>query len=143
MPDQKPQPASRSDVEKLLRRIFKAGELRHLPRSRRDTERFIALAVSALDPRAEYTEAEVNELLIEWMAGFTDPATLDHVTIRRYLVDYSLLLRDSEGARYRTNQAVLATFIEADARSILPQDIFAEVQRERVVRRRANLAERN
>ncbi len=105
--------------------------MRRMPKSRKDTEVFLALAASILDPRTAYSESEVNELLVEWMTDFTSPSGMDHVTVRRYLVDYRFLLRDVSGSTYRTNQTIINKFIEPAARSIQPGNILNDVQRER------------
>lgn len=130
-------PISRDEAERVLSRIFRAGPLRHLPKSRKDTELLIALAAAYLDPQAVYTEKAINNEIREWMAGFTDSVTMDHVTLRRYMVDYRLVLRDDNGDRYRTNQMVLNAFISADARSIRPIELFRQVQEEREARKQA------
>ena len=137
------EPFTRKTAEKVLRRLFQGGRLRHLPRSRRDTELLIALAASSLDTGGELNEQEVNAQLVDWLEDISEPATLDHVTIRRYLVDYRMLLRDQEGARYRTNQAVVSTYITAEARSVRPVEILDEVQCARALRRRSNSGEEN
>lgn len=123
-------------VEGVFRRIFNGGEMRRLPRSRKDTEVVLALAASALDPREVYTEKGVNEVLAEWMSGFTDAATMDHVTIRRYLVDGFFLLRDTGGKAYRTNQVMINQVIEPEARGVQPALILEEVLLERARRKR-------
>ncbi|MBT4160412.1 MAG: DUF2087 domain-containing protein [Gammaproteobacteria bacterium] len=126
----------RKQSEAALRRIFNGGVMRRLPKSKKDTEMLLALAASALDPQAIYSEAEVNSALADWMAGFTDPVTLDHVTIRRYLVDRALLLRDTPGSVYRTNQAVINRVIEPEVREIQPELILQEVRKDRAGRKR-------
>lgn len=125
-------------VENVFRRLLKGGALRRLPKSHADLQIVIGLAASALDPQRTYTEAEVNEWLKEWMAGFTRPSALDHVTIRRYLVDYRFLLRDPAGASYRTNQTMINTVIEPAARSVQPLVLFEEIQQDQAQRRRVN-----
>jgi hypothetical protein len=70
------------------------------------------------------------------MAGFSNPVHLDHVTIRRYLVDLAMLLRDAEGSRYRSNQSVISRFIEAATRSVNPRVVYEAVQADRALRRR-------
>jgi len=127
------QMADRQQVEKLLKRILKGGQLGRLPRSRKDTEIFLALAASTLDPQGSYSEAEVNEFLSEWLVQF---ATLDHVTLRRYMVDHSLLHRDTFGTTYRTNQTIINKIIDPEARSILPSNILEALEREREQRKR-------
>ena len=125
-----------NQVEAVFRRIFNGGEMRRLPKSRKDTEVVLALAASALDPREVYSEKGVNEVLAEWMTGFTDAVTMDHVTIRRYLVDGFFLLRDTGGTTYRTTQVIINQVIEPEARSIQPNLILEAVNRERAQRKR-------
>jgi 8-oxo-dGTP diphosphatase len=57
-------------------------------------------AALGLDPQRPYSERELNEALRRWTAAFGDAVNLDHVTLRRYLVDERYLQRDSAGARY-------------------------------------------
>lgn len=107
-----------------------------MPRTRKDSEIFLALAASTFDPRAEYSEAEVNEQLLDWMRDFTCPIVMDHVTVRRYLVDFCFLLRDASGASYTTNQTIINKVIEPAARSIQPRDILEDIRREKEERKR-------
>ena len=72
------------------------------------------------------------------MLGFTRPSALDHVTIRRYLVDYRFLLRDPAGASYRTNQTMINTVIEPAARSVQPRVLLDEIRKDQALRRRVN-----
>lgn len=131
------QPISQPEAEKILYRIFRAGELRHLPKSRRDTELLVALAAAYLDPRSTYSESEINTEIEEWMAGFTNSVTLDHVTFRRYMVDYHLVRRDANGENYRTNQMVLNSFISPEARSVQPSEMLKAAEADRIARRAA------
>ena len=129
---------NKEQVEKLFRRMLKGGAMRRMPKSRGDLQVFLSLAASALDPQLQYDEPELNERLIEWMAGFTDPVVMDHVTVRRYLVDYFYLLRDVPGTRYKTNQTMINTVIQPEARSVLPLVLLEEIQRDQAHRSRAN-----
>ena len=128
---------SKQQTEKLLRRLLKGGVMKRMPRNRKDTEVFLALAASSLDPQDAYSESEINEHLIEWMADFTRPSALDHVTVRRCLIDHYFLLRDQSGSSYTTNQTIINKVIDPAARSIQPRYIFEDVQREREQRKRA------
>ena len=134
---------SREATEALFRKLFKSGmKLRRLPKNRAELEVFLALAASVLDPQAVYSEPELNLQLAEWMADFTHTARLDHVTVRRYLVDYRFLLRDQAGTRYRTNQVMINTAIEPDARSVLPARIYEQAHHQRAARRRSAASQR-
>ena len=45
--------------------------------------------VQSFEPGVDYPEPEVNAMLTEWTAG----SGVDHVTVRRYLIDEDLLRR--------------------------------------------------
>ena len=53
-----------------------------------------------LDKRAEYSESEVNPKLRLWLQDFGAPFHLDHVNLRRYLIDEEFLGRSRDGSRY-------------------------------------------
>jgi hypothetical protein len=57
---------------------------------------FISAALG-LDPQRQYSESELNEELRRWTARFGSPVNLDHVTLRRSLVDEGYLNRDTAG----------------------------------------------
>ncbi|MBS03598.1 MAG: hypothetical protein CMQ24_12945 [Gammaproteobacteria bacterium] len=124
----------RTATEGILRRLLKGGRMRRLPRSRKDTEVFLAIAALSFHPRGILAEADINEHLTEWLEPF---ASIDHVTLRRCLVDHGMLLRDAAGNNYRANQAVISKAIEPDVRSLLPGDILDALERERAERKRA------
>ncbi len=126
----------REAAQNALRRMFGGGQISRLPKRPEDADLFLALAASSLMPRHRYTEAEVNEALQEWMSGFCDGPHMDHVTLRRCLVDRSLLLRDAAGRHYTQNGTVITTIIDADAATLRPLAIYSEVQRERSARKR-------
>jgi len=127
--------ATSDEVDQLLRNLFNGGRVERVPKNRKDAEVFLALAAAFLDPQAVMSERELNDLLSEWLSGVADQSLLDHVTLRRYLVDHALLFRDPDGNRYRANQAVSSGYIEAPARMLRPADVFDQIQAERAERR--------
>lgn len=128
---------NKQQTEKVLRRLLKGGVMKRMPKNRKDTEIFLALAASSFDPRNSYSENEINEHLIEWMADFTRPSALDHVTVRRCLIDHYFLSRSQSGSSYATNQTIINNVIDPAARSIQPRYIFEDIQQEREIRKRA------
>ena len=48
----------------------------------------------------EYTEGEVNELIANWLSSAGGMLDVDHVELRRWLVDMSVLSRDAYGRVY-------------------------------------------
>ena len=128
-------PLTHDELKNVFRRIFNGGEMRRLPKSRKDREAVMALAAASLHPRATYSEAAVNTALFEWLSGFVDAATMDHVTLRRGMVDIFMLLRDAQGRSYRTNQIVINQVIEPEARAVQPLLVMNEVVVERAERK--------
>ena len=131
-------PISKPEAEASLVRLFHGGLIERLPKKPEDARLFLALAASVFLPQVEYSEKEVNEQLSDWLEGFTSQVSLDHVTVRRYLVDHCFLLRDVSGAMYVTNQTVIASVIGADVRVVQPRVIFDAVQQVRLERKRAH-----
>jgi hypothetical protein len=111
------------------------GPLTALPRRPRDLQIFLRLAAGRFEPRRGYSEPEVNDRLQAWLEPFCSPFGVDHVTVRRCMVDARLLLRDPAGSTYRLAEKVsLPSDVE-------PAAIMAEVQRERQKRKRAHSAQ--
>jgi hypothetical protein len=50
--------------------------------------------------KRRYTEREFNDELRKWTTRFGSPVNLDHVSLRRFLVDEHYVQRDSAGQSY-------------------------------------------
>lgn len=93
-------------------------------------------AVLELDPSREYNEADLNAALKPWSAAFGDGFGIDHVTLRRYLIDEKYILRDAAGTSYRLNsEEPPVTYDEAIAGLDL-EGMLEEARRERDERKR-------
>jgi hypothetical protein len=123
-----------TEVRTTLRRMLANGPLTALPRRSRDLEVFLALAAARFEPKRAYSEREVNDRLQAWLEPFSSPFGVDHVTVRRCLVDARLLVRDKAGSTYERAKRVSAPA------SVEPAEIMVEVQREREKRKRAHSA---
>ena len=117
------------DARRALKRMLANGALTGLPTRPSDQALLAQLAASRFGAEKEYREKEVNEELIRWLATFCDPYGIDHVTLRRLMVDSRLLMRDKPGMSYRVNAAKVE---ELDAQ---PAQVLAEVERERAARK--------
>ncbi|WP_038019553.1 DUF2087 domain-containing protein [Synechococcus sp. PCC 7335] len=126
----------RDQVKKMLSRLLNGGLLNRLPKKFSDTELLMASAASSFSAKQQYSEQEVNDHLVNWLRGFTDPTGLDHVTVRRCLIDLKFLLRNPSGSSYWTNEAKISSVLALEARSIHPRDVLSEIQREREARKR-------
>lgn len=136
-------PYGHSEVLKTLNRLLSNGPLTNIPRRRGDLEIFLALAASQLSrDESPLSEAEVNEALKRWLGSFCSPFAADHVTIRRYLVDFRLIDRDRNGSVYMVINENINKIIDESARQIEPRQVLEEIGKRREERKRDRQATR-
>ena len=124
-------------IRKALRRMLSNGPLTAVPKRREDEELLMRLAAARFAAARGYTEAEVNEALKAWLGTFCEPFGMDHVTLRRALVDSRLLFRDTAGATYRVD-AARAVELQEEARIAgEPAEVMNAIRREREARKQA------
>ena len=71
-----------------------------LPKKPLDRQIVLISALLGLDRQHQYSEGELNGELQKWVIQFGRRYSLDHVTLRRYLIDEKYLVRDSAGGVY-------------------------------------------
>ena len=74
---------------------------RGFPRKQRDRHILMKSVVMLMDSERTYTEPEINELLQAWNRDVAPAIRVDHVSLRRWLVDYGQLERTASGSAYR------------------------------------------
>jgi hypothetical protein len=74
---------------------------RELPKKHLDRHVVLISSILKLEPGRQYPEKEINEELQIWIIHFGRSFGLDHVTLRRYLVDEKYLVRDPAGGTYK------------------------------------------
>ena len=127
----------RAAMISLLRRTFKGGILQRLPKKRQDAKVFLALSLVGLDPSAFYEESEINVHLSAFLDIIaSQEGSSDHITLRRYLVDFGFLRRATDGAVYLISSERIDEVLPRNARDIDPKALFREVEMERLRRRR-------
>ncbi len=86
-----------------------------------------------------YSEQQVNALIQIWISQFGTSLTIDHVTLRRYLVDEGILIRDQFGTRYQL--ADMSPFFSYDPsiRDLDLEELIAQALEDRGARKRAYL----
>jgi hypothetical protein len=124
----------RENTHRALKRMLANGPLTAVPKRPSDQHLLVALAAAQFDPRKNYREREVNETLKSWIQTFCEPYGIDHVTLRRLLVDSRLLSRTASGSDYRVNPKEIGE-TEALA-TIQPAGVLAEIRSERESRKR-------
>ena len=94
-----PTPAVSEDAD--IRAFIHNGRLLRLPASWQRKVAVLAHVVdTAFTPGATYDERTVNGILREWCEG----GEVDHVAVRRYMVDMHLLERDNATSTYRATR---------------------------------------
>jgi hypothetical protein len=93
-------------------------------------------AVQVLEPGRRYSEAELNEALKPWSATFGDGFGLDHVTLRRHLIDEGYLLRDAAGTEYSLNVEDPPTTFDPGIADLDHESMLEDALQEREERRR-------
>ena len=97
----------RIDAEEFRVRILAIcgrGGGHGLPRKHRDRHILLRAVVQSLG-RASYSESELNDALERWVSLVDIGGRLDHVSLRRHLVDAGYLQRDSGGNTYAVRSA--------------------------------------
>ena len=121
-------------AHRALKRLLANGRLTALPKRPADQELLVAMAASRIEAHRSFHEREVNERLRMWLETISEPFGIDHVTLRRMLVDSRILIRTSSGSTYQINVERLGE-IKA-VRGIDPADILSQFQNERDLRKR-------
>jgi len=82
-------------IEAVMRAFVRNGRLTGMPAQTSRRRVLLEHVVQSFEPGRDYPEKDVNAVLRDWADG----ASVDHVSLRRYLVDEGLLSRD--GNNYR------------------------------------------
>jgi hypothetical protein len=92
-----------AEFEERLAAICLGGAGSAFPRRMRDRHILYRTIIQHLDPSQKYSEGQVNEVLQRWLLDVGTCLDIDHVTLRRYLIDELYLLREPNGTAYVVN----------------------------------------
>ena len=129
---------TRKEFEDRLIALILSGGTPGLPRRLLDRRVLLTTICLELDRRRAYTQREIDERLAWWPHRMGGRFGLDHVTLRRALVDDGYLLRDRAGHEYRVCGNILQGACDPAVLELNPVECL-EVERERraVARMRA------
>lgn len=128
---------SQSQYEASIAKTFASGSSLDYPRKPQDRIVFLGALSISLMQRESYSEPELNEAIAGWLQSFDVTTTLDHVTLRRYLVDAGYLLRDEAGLHYSVDRAALSADFEESVSSLDAYEIVRQARAEREARKQA------
>jgi hypothetical protein len=111
-----------------------------LPRRQRDRHIVFRSIVQMLSVSQPYSEQAVNEALKEWISKVGTGFGVDHVTLRRYLVDAGYLHRDAYGTSYQVqpNGRDEVAF-ESEVGQVDPVDVVRKARQQAAARKRARM----
>ena len=108
-----PNRASAEAVATVLRKVLPEGQLNRIPRHPEHRNIILAMLCRGMQRRHAYAEIEFNEFLKSALLQFR--AQVDHVTCRRYMVDFGFVKRDRAGNRYFLNYPKLESSLTEEA----------------------------
>ena len=114
---------------------------RDLPKKPLDLHILFISATAGIKPEIRYSETELNEILRQWTNQFGEPFTLDHVTLRRYLIDEKYILRDPAGTTYQLGTEGLPFSYDPAIREIDLDDLVYQAIQAREERKQRYLKE--
>ncbi len=109
---------------------------RDLPKKPMDRHILLFSATLDLEPRRQYSEAALNEELRKWTALFGGNFNLDHVTLRRFLVDDGYIRRDAAGGAYALVTENLPYAFDPSLAGLDLESLVTEARRTRELRKR-------
>ena len=89
-----------AEFQQRLTALCRGSGLTGFPRKKRDRHILLKSVALTLDRRSEYSEPQLNPQLKLWLQDVGAPFHLDHVNLRRYLIDEEFLGRNRDGSRY-------------------------------------------
>jgi hypothetical protein len=129
-------------VKKFADLCLKNG-MSGLPKDETDQHILLKSMAIFIGPEESLTEQEIKEKLSQWITRLSLIKDLDHVTLRRRLVDTGYLIRSSDGASYHTAATgpYMPTF-DAEIDRLDLAEIIRQ-RREEVERRRQEFMNKN
>lgn len=125
-----------AEFEERLAVICLGGAGSVFPRRLRDRHILYWTIIKTLDPSKRYSEGEVNEVLQQWLLDIGTCLDIDHVTLRRYLIDELYLFRDANGAEYTVNPAGRSNFEFEESVAGIDPFVVIQSARDRVAERK-------
>ena len=89
-----------AEFEERLAALCASGTGSSFPRRYRDRQILFRSIVQSIKA-SDCSEPVLNEALQQWLADVGAGLDMDHVTLRRYLVDEGYLSRDAKGSAYQ------------------------------------------
>lgn len=104
---------------------------RDFPKKQQDRHILLKSSTLGLTPGEIYTESQINDNLQGWTSAFGGNFGLDHVTLRRYLIDDGYIQRDPAGGSYQLGTSELVFTYDDSIMGLDLEEIIRQAQLER------------
>jgi hypothetical protein len=95
---------SSDEFKKRLGQLCLTAKTAELPRRQRDRHILLKAISLKFETDRSYSEPEVNRVIADWLNRVGQSLEIDHVTLRRALVDESYLMRTAGGTAYQVGR---------------------------------------
>lgn len=113
-----------------------------LPKKRSELQMLLVGVALTFEPGQIYSEPRVNDHIRQWVSRFGSDVSVDHVTLRRYLIDEGILIRDEFGSIYQLNDETPFFSFDPSIRDLDLEGLVAQAHEARAERKRAFLEAR-
>lgn len=131
-----------TEYAERVAKLFGRGMAVTLPKQQPDQLALMGAASFALDPKRRFTEPEINDALAAWLQQVSPKGGLDYVSLRRYLIEFRFLARESDGRAYWVDQDELAQEFDPAVFDLNTDDIIQAFKQAEAARRAQWLAQR-
>ncbi len=131
---------SANEFKKRLVELCVQSRITTFPRKYRDRHIIFKSVVLMLDVKQMYSEAEINDGLRIWLADVAPSLQIDHLKLRRWMIEEFYLGRQRDGSRYWV--AVFGppeTIFEPDVDDVDVHEILSQGRREMARRKQEHL----
>ena len=104
---------------------------RDFPKKQKDRHILLKSSTLGLTPGETYTESQINDNLYEWTSVYGGNFGLDHVTMRRYLIDDGYIQRDPAGGSYQLGASELEFTYDDSITGLDLEEIIQQAKLER------------
>ena len=106
------------------------------PKNERDLQILLKSAALTIPSGMVHTEKEIDVFLKRWALVIVEIIEIDHVSLRRSLVDYSYLTRESDGSAYQVSPTGYGPDLFAPEVDALVPGVVLQQGREEIERRK-------
>ena len=119
-------PISAAEFKKRLAQLCLTSNSPEMPRRQRDRQIVLKSIALCLAKDRTYTEQEINSALAAWIGEVAHSLEVDHVTLRRSLIDEKYVERSEDGSLYCLSIPFCADWFAPEVNEIDPRLVIEQ-----------------